>query len=710
MKPILLRLLKEIPPEKRLFLLAKEWVSRTLSNTADIPADWLAFLFDEKQGVYIKHTPLPAMFSCGAEGTHADLTPETLALVHETQSISRREKGLYYTPWETASLLVQQTLSAFLKHSAGISSQDTASLLNGKNPFSTEKRQHLDNQLARLRVLDPAVGAGGLLIPFWLTLAHLRHTLNPAISYGKLLLFILKHNLFGGDKDPQALHTLRLRAGLTLLQEGVFCPPEEIGTHLFCKDSLSTDEQGKLDWFALCPQVFHEGGFDIILANPPYVGQKNNAEIFKHLRKNPYWKARLTPKGDLLYLFFHLGLDLLRPQGIGGFLTTSYYAQAAGAEDLRNRLRHETALLHLTDFGEERVFKQAQGQHNLMTVFQKMPLNKPLCRVGESFRMQADLFSEKGLFLQICEQKSSALQSALTKMENCPFRLKDCAKISNGLMTGCDKISSAHLQRFALPGVQKGDGVFILSRKEKESLPLCAQEEKKIKPFFKNSDIRSYVPSLTPRFFLIDFFCPQDRSLNPADYPTLIKHLSRFKPVLLARKQNNNGIDKELKKGVYWLGSVRRKMNFEEEKLVVPHRSPVNTFAFAPGPWYASSDVYFISNPTNSVSLWYLLGLFNSAPYYTWLLHKGKRKGRLLELYSQPLSEMPVPYATASQRSKLEKIAKKIFKLKKQNSQADTSSLQEKTNLLVCQILGFTSQETEEINRVYLPEMNNKKI
>jgi hypothetical protein len=71
---------------------------------------------------------------------------------------------------------------------------------------------------------------------------------------------------------------------------------------------------------------------------------------------------------------------------------------------------------------------------------------------------------------------------------------------------------------------------------------------------------------------------------------------------------------------------------------------------------------------------------------------------------------MPVPYATASQRSKLEKIAKKIFKLKKQNSQADTSSLQEKANLLVCQILGFTSQETEEINRVDLPEMNKKKI
>lgn len=709
MKPTLLRLLKEIPPEKRLFLLAKEWVSRTLSNTADIPADWLAFLFDEKQGVYIKHTPLPVDFSCGAEGTHADLTPETLALVHETQSISRREKGLYYTPWETASLLVQQTLSAFLKHSAGISSQDTASLLNGKNPFSTEKSQHLDNQLARLRVLDPAVGAGGLLIPFWLTLAHLRHLLNPAISYGELLLFILKHNLFGGDKDPQALHTLRLRAGLTLLQEGVFCPPEEIGTHLFCKDSLSTDEQGKLDWFALCPQVFHEGGFDIILANPPYVGQKNNAEIFKHLRKNPYWKARLTPKGDLLYLFFHLGLDLLRPQGIGGFLTTSYYAQAAGAEDLRNRLRHETALLHLTDFGNEHLFKQAQGQHNLMTVFQKFPSLRPFCQVGGKRCPQDDLFSGENHFLQICAGKEPSLQTALCKMAAAPLRLKDCARISNGLMTGCDKISSAHLQRFALPGVEKGDGVFILSRKEKEALCLSPREKEKLKPFFKNSHIAPYAPDFTPKFFLIDFFCPQDRAINTADYPGLMAHLSRFKPVLLARKQNNNGIDKELKKGVYWLGSVRRKMNFEEEKLVVPHRSPVNTFAYAPGPWYASSDVYFISR-TQKVSLWYLLGLFNSAPYYAWLFYRGKRKGHLLELYSAPLSQMPVPIPSRKRQEELENLAKEIFSLKKQNPKAVISSLQHKADLLVCQILGFTSQETEEINRVYLPEMNKKKI
>ncbi len=702
-------LLKNISAEEYMFLLTREWLLRIGEKPLAFPDKWVHFFFGKDMEYLPKIPAFGEKLSVGLEGSGADLTPETLALVHENQSLARRTKGLYYTPWKTASLLSRQTLCAFLEHSSGITSHEAEMLLNGKNPLSKEKSLALDKKLSPLRVLDPAAGAGGLLIPFWLQLARLRTTLNPFLSYRETLLFILKNNLFAADKDPKALRTLRLRAGLTLLQTGISCPPKEILPNILMGDSLSTDSQNQPIWFSSFPQVFQEGGFGIILANPPYVGQKNNAELFKALRQNEYWKPRLTPKGDLLYLFFHLAIDLLRPQGIGGFLTTAYYSQAAGAELLRKRLRHETALLNLTDFGEERLFKQAQGQHSLLTVFQKGPLGKPLCHVGQTRLPQESLFSGSSLFLQIHEQKNSALESALAKMDSCPSRLKHCAKISNGLMTGCDKISTSHLQRFMLPNVQKGEGVFILSQKEKESLSLSAREENKIKPFFKNSDISPYVSSSTPRFFLIDFFCPQDRFLNPTDYPNIMAHLSRFKPVLLARKQNNNGIDKELKKGVYWLGSVRRKMNFEEEKLVVPHRSPVNTFAYAPGPWYASSDVYFISQPTE-VSLWYLLGLFNSAPYYAWLLHRGKRKGRLLELYSAPLGEMPVPKESLGTQTKLESVAKEIFKLKKQNPQADISRLQFQADRLVCQIFGFTEEEQAALSHIYPPETKSKKI
>ena len=56
----------------------------------------------------------------------------------------------------------------------------------------------------------------------------------------------------------------------------------------------------------------------------------------------------------------------------------------------------------------------------------------------------------------------------------------------------------------------------------------------------------------------------------------------------------------------------------------------------------SSADVYFITE-SKGVSLKALLALLNAKWCYFWLYHKGKRKGEALELYQQPLSEIPIP-------------------------------------------------------------------
>ena len=439
--------------------------------------------------------------------------------------------------------------------------------------------------------------------------------------------------------------------------------------------------------------MFASGGFDAVLCNPPYVGQKNNKALFERLRRQARWKPYISPKGDLLYLFFHLALEVLKPCGVGGFLTTAYFAQAASAAGLRARLKKEAAFLRLLDFRSARLFARAPGQHNLISVFQKTD-EKPLCRVGEENQpvAQETLYSGPAHFLNTAAQDDTTA-SLLQKMAAAPLRLKDVAAVSNGLMTGCDKISAAHLSRHRLPGVHKGDGVFVLSQAEKDALNLSPAELTKLKPFFKNSDIAPYAPNTDANYWLVDFFYPNDRETDFSVYPHLTAHLARFKPVLLARKQNNNGIDKQLKKGAYWFGSVRRKMDFDADKLAAPQRARTNMFAFAPGPWYASSDVYFISAPKPGFSLWYLLALFNSAPYYAWLFHKGKRKGNLLELYSQPLSELPVPKANTAQQNAMETLAKEIYRKKKENPASDISREEEAVNLQVAKLFALTPRE-----------------
>lgn len=610
--------------------------------------------------------------SAGPEGTKNAFTPEILALQHEYTAPNTRAKGIFYTPWPAAQRLTAETLDGWLSSAA-------------KTP------QMKLTALTAFTACDPAAGAGGLLIPLWLTLAERRRAAGDTSPLAALLSDI-SNRLYAADLDASALFALRLRASLTFYARTGQKPPKTLFSNLLPGDALAGDKISV--WREKFPRVFASGGFDAVLCNPPYIGQKNHKTVFENLRKNPHWRPRLVPKGDLLYLFFHLALDILRPRGVAGFLTTAYFAQAASAYGLRMRLKEETAFLRLIDFHSKSLFARARGQHNLISVFQKTTDKSALCRIGENNQTvsQTELYSGPAHFLTTAAQ-DEITAALLRKMEAAPLRLKDVASVSNGLMTGCDKISAAHLSRHRLPGIHKGNGVFVLSSAEKDALHLSPAELTKLKPFFKNSDISPYTPNTAANYWLVDFFYPNDRETDFSVYPHLTAHLARFKPVLLARKQNNNGIDKQLKKGVYWFASVRRKLDFDAEKLVVPHRARTNTFAFAPGPWYASSDVYFISAPKPGFSLWYLLALFNSAPYYSWLYYHGKRKGNLLELYAQPLSDLPVPHADTKTQTELETWAKEIYRKKTENPAADTSREENTVNRLVGKLFRLTQEE-----------------
>lgn len=503
----------------------------------------------------------------------------------------RKQTGAFYTPEPLARLLAREILACL--------------------PPGTD--------LKTLKILDPAAGEGGILLPFAQELARLRQAQEPHQTQSEILQDIFTRQLYAADISAAALASLPL--------------PKK---HCYCGDSLA-EKEGKSVLTHWSPK-----GFDIILANPPYIGQKGHAEIFDKLRQNTLWQNYVTPKNDLLYYFFYLALHLLKPGGLGGFITTPYFATAAGGKHLRKTLQAQSSFLRLINF-EERSLFPGVSQHTLLSIFSRGQRNSP-CQVGgknPSSVTQTDLFFGPDCFLQT--YPPSPQTGLLQKMSRTPHTLGEITRISNGLMTGCDQ-------------------AFILTDAQKNALPLTSKEKAKLKPFFKNSDILPYCPNTTPRLWLIDFFYPNDRSADMQEYPHLLAHLAQFKEKLLLRKQNNNGIDKQLSQGKFWFGSVRRKMNFEGEKLVLPHRASAVAAAYSNGPWYASSDVYFISNPKPPYTLWAILGLLNSAPYLAWLKTYGKRKGNLLELYTAPLKQLPIPVILPEKLARLEALTRAIYK------------------------------------------------
>ena len=66
--------------------------------------------------------------------------------------------------------------------------------------------------------------------------------------------------------------------------------------------------------------------FDLIIGNPPYLGQNYNAEIFQeYVKKYPICSKYFVGNMDLFYFFVHLGIEKLKPGGLLSYITTNYW-------------------------------------------------------------------------------------------------------------------------------------------------------------------------------------------------------------------------------------------------------------------------------------------------------------------------------------------------------------------------------------------------
>lgn len=62
-------------------------------------------------------------------------------------------------------------------------------------------------------------------------------------------------------------------------------------------------------WKLYFAEVFEKGGFDVVIANPPYVGEKGHKEVFRKIKAgclSEFYQRKM----DLFYFFFHLALNL----------------------------------------------------------------------------------------------------------------------------------------------------------------------------------------------------------------------------------------------------------------------------------------------------------------------------------------------------------------------------------------------------------------
>ena len=101
----------------------------------------------------------------------------------------------------------------------------------------------------------------------------------------------------------------------------------------------SPAKEGAVDWRVQFAEVFDRGGFDVALANPPYIQLQRDGGKLGHLYQDAGF-ATFVRKGDVYQLFYERGCQMLRRgRGVLAYITSNSW--------LRARIRQSHAALVL---------------------------------------------------------------------------------------------------------------------------------------------------------------------------------------------------------------------------------------------------------------------------------------------------------------------------------------------------------------------------
>ena len=522
----------------------------------------------------------------------------------------------------------------------------------------------------------------------------------------------------------------RLRGEISALLEADGWPPD---TALRLAAWNPYDQNQSAGFFDPEWMFSNPDGFDVIIGNPPYLGEKGNKETFRIIAQNTWGQKYYQRKMDLFYFFFHRALDLCKPNSILCFITTNYYITADGALTLRNDLNQRTTILRLNNFGDLHLFPSAQGQHNIITLAavgqsQRKALTfatrrrgdadtKILSRIlsGEDEETEYTTVPQSELYQG--KEKLITLTGSVrvvNKNDGAIFKFQNIDDVSEpltnfarhvfrGVETGCDIVTDS-LKRNAVnkgiisqvqsEGYKTGSGIYVLTRDELDDINITALERNEcVKDFYKNSHIgRYFTPRDTPKYLL---YIDSTSDINR--YPNIKAHLLKYRPLLAAREQ---AVTEE--RNWFWIrGAKRDAYLYRKDFIVVPYRATASRFSLCMQNIYGAGDVYYVSL-RHGYSTKALLAYLNSSLVLFHLSKRGKRKGDIIEFYKTPLEQIPVHKRLFEEPSvsALEGLVDQILLKKETNPTADIGDLENEINTLVYRLYKLDQNEIAVIESV----------
>jgi len=250
----------------------------------------------------------------------------------ESKEAHRKEQGIYYTPTYIVDYIVRNTLGEIIKN---------------KKP----------NDVDKIKVLDMACGSGSFLLKSFDILDEYYSKQNKkhyeqykldgksdAIQITRKTT-ILRNNLYGVDLDTKAVEIAQLNLLLKAAETKHRLP--DLRENIKCGNSLIDDAttagELALDWNKEFPEIMKEGGFDVIIGNPPYVFSRNYiSESEKEYYSNKYQVFEY--QSDLYILFIEQAILKARSGGKIGLIIPNAWLGNLRTKKIRQYLLENTTI------------------------------------------------------------------------------------------------------------------------------------------------------------------------------------------------------------------------------------------------------------------------------------------------------------------------------------------------------------------------------
>ncbi len=563
-----------------------------------------------------------------------------------------------------------------------------------KMPKSIEKNARLiDEKLADITVCDPAVGSGAFPVGMMTEIVRARSALTPYFNdvHERTPYHFKRHAiqncLYGVDIDPGAVEIAKLRLWLSLVvdeedvkqikplpnlfykivsgnsllgveknlfNQELFRRLEELKPRYFdepdkqekdkykqqIEDTIHELTNGKeaFDFGVYFSEVFHsKGGFDVVIANPPYVllqDENKNAKL-REAYKREFVVA--SYKIDLYHLFIERGVRLLNRTGNLTFITPANFLSNNYAVPLRRFLLSEAALRKIIVF-EDGVFEasvnnvvfSAENKEKAFTTFLRASISTDGLKMIMVREVPQQNFC-KGDYLLI-PAASEGLAALVDKLEGSATTLGALARVSFGMQL-------RDREKFPRDVLVGKPSSIRLSRDHR--------------PCYTGKDIARWVVTFNDRYCYFN---------------------------------------REAKRGGCW----DEDMHNAKDKLLLRQIGHYPEAALDLAGYAVLNTAFMVVLKVTTLQPKCLLAMLNSRVIRCFWLNRFKDDRNMFpKIKGEYLKLLPIPNASAEQQKTVEQLVDRILAAKARDAAADVSAWEREIDQLVYALYGLTPEEIQ---------------